>query len=124
MKSSIPNYVIDLDMTNKLYYHEFKYFPITGYYGTSDQYFLTDSATMDKLLVPDVIHYKTKQCIYSEYLLYNYCNSIGIKLHLFYGSSLLYRLVDCEIFNTLYSFIKDKGYTHFKFVCDIMNETS
>ena len=124
MKSSIPNSIIDSDMANKLYYHEFLYYPLSANYGISDQYFLTDSTTMDKLLVPDIIHYRTKKCLYSEYLLYNYCNSIGIKLHIFHSPTLLYKFIDSDI-NSLYNYyFKDKGYTHFKFVCDIMNKIS
>jgi len=124
MKSSIHDSIIDSDMSNKLYYYDFLYLPICSYYGISDQFFLTDSATMDKLLVPEAIHTTCTKCLYSEYFLYKHCNNIGIKLYIFLNSSLIYRLSDSDFFNFIYNFVKDKGITYIiqpKFVCDIID---
>ena len=125
MKSSIPNSIIDSDMTNKIYYYDLLYYSIVSY-GISDQYFLTDSATIDKLLVPDVIDYTYTKCLYSEYLLYKHCNNIGIKLHCFYSPSLLYKYIDRDMFYIIYNFFKEKGIAgivHNKFICDIIDKT-
>ena len=126
MKSSIHDSIIDSDMTNKLYYYDFLYFPVCSSYGISDQLFLTDSATMDKLLVPEAIHSTNTKCLYSEYFLYKHCYNIGIKLHIFLNSSILYKLSDCDFFNIIYNFVKDKGIINIvqpKFVCDIIDNS-
>jgi hypothetical protein len=118
IKSSIPDRLLDNMKPNTIYNYELQYWPFLNMFGMTDIYLISDSATMDKLMVKDVINMKMKHCDYSEYILYRFCKKNKINIDFFYGTSNITKYIDQSLASIVYDYVKTKGLVIPKFVCD------
>jgi hypothetical protein len=124
MKECIPKSIVYYIQPNTVYAYEFRYIPIINFLGITDQFFISDSVTMDKLIRNDVIREMKEitYCKYNEYALYKHAVKNGINIKYFYSPSLLYKFIDTNLISSSIKFLQEKGFIFgTKSICSILN---